>query len=214
MEAVLNKYHNGKIYTIRSHQTDKYYIGSSCQPLHKRLYKHRYNYKQFLDGMYPKMSSYDIIKYDDHYIELLEEFKCENNDQLRKREGELIREKKDNCVNIRIEHRTQKEWRNDNDAKIKINQKLYRNEHKTNQRQWKEDNKEHVKQYNNNYYDKNKLAVCTKRKENRLKNNEALLLKRTITGICECGLKIKIYDKVRHSKSKMHLDAIKNIQKQ
>lgn len=42
-----NKYLNGKIYTIRSHQTDKFYIGSTCSPLHKRLFKHRSNKRDF-----------------------------------------------------------------------------------------------------------------------------------------------------------------------
>jgi hypothetical protein len=32
-----NKYQHGKIYTIRSFQTDKFYIGSTTQPLSKRL---------------------------------------------------------------------------------------------------------------------------------------------------------------------------------
>ena len=38
------RYLNGKIYTIRSFQTDKFYIGSTIQPLHKRLHEHRRKY--------------------------------------------------------------------------------------------------------------------------------------------------------------------------
>ena len=40
-----NKYQNGKIYTIRHPETDKFYIGSSTQSLSKRLAKHKGNYK-------------------------------------------------------------------------------------------------------------------------------------------------------------------------
>jgi hypothetical protein len=215
MEVINNKYHNGKIYTIRSHQTDKYYIGSTCQALHKRLYKHRLNYKNYLNGTYPNMSSYNIIIHNDNYIELLEEVICENNEQLTKREGELIREHKDNCVNIKIEGRTIKEWINDNKETITLNQKIYRDEHKGVQRQWKVDNCLHVTNYNNDYYNKNKIAVCAKRKENYIKNKdkrtEAMLVKRAIISICECGLEIKLYDKLRHTKSKKHLESMNNL---
>ena len=38
-------YKNGKIYTIRSFQTDKYYIGSTCTMLSKRFSNHKSNYK-------------------------------------------------------------------------------------------------------------------------------------------------------------------------
>ena len=36
-----NKYQNGKIYKIWSMETDEIYVGSTCQPLHKRMYDHR-----------------------------------------------------------------------------------------------------------------------------------------------------------------------------
>ena len=37
-----NKYHNGKIYTIRCRDDDTLiYVGSSCLPLHKRFYEHK-----------------------------------------------------------------------------------------------------------------------------------------------------------------------------
>ena len=115
----INKYHSGKIYVIRSYQTNNYYIGSTTQPLHKRLYEHRALYR----NDYRSTKSYEIIQYDDNYIELLEEYRCETKQQLNKREGELIREHHDNCVNKNIPGRTPKEWITDNIEKIKIIQK-------------------------------------------------------------------------------------------
>ena len=70
MEAINNKYHNGKIYTIRSPHTDKYYIGSTTQPLHKRLYGHRRGYEFYIKKKKRYMTSFEVIKYDDNYIEL------------------------------------------------------------------------------------------------------------------------------------------------
>ena len=85
-------YKNGKIYALRSHQTDKYYIGSTTQPLYKRLYGHKHS---------NRTSSKELVdNYNDVYIELIEAFPCENKEQLTKRENELIREFKDKLVNV------------------------------------------------------------------------------------------------------------------
>ena len=43
-------YQNGKIYTIRSHQTDEIYIGSTANCLSKRLNDHKADYKRWKDG--------------------------------------------------------------------------------------------------------------------------------------------------------------------
>ncbi len=108
-----NKYHNGKIYTIRSHQTDKYYIGSTCDALHKRFYQHKQDLKRSNNGTHHLVSSYEILKFNDCYIELLENFKCESKNELTKREGELIRLNRANAVNIRIDGQTKLEyWHN------------------------------------------------------------------------------------------------------
>ena len=126
----INRYHSGKIYAIRSHQTDKFYIGSTCLPLYKRLYRHRIDKKNFENGKFNKITSFDILEYDDHYIELLEEFRCENKMQLEKREGELIRLHKNNLVNIVIVGRTKQEYYEDNKEAIIEKNKQYRQDNK------------------------------------------------------------------------------------
>ena len=133
-----NKYHKSKIYTIRSFQTEQYYIGSTCDALHKRLYSHRQHYKQYLNDNHNFVSSFDIIKYEDHYIELLEDYNCESRNELTKREGELIRKYKDEIVNYRIAGRTLNEYFEDNKDKIK---KYY------------EDNKDKIKEHKTKLYD-------------------------------------------------------------
>ena len=99
----MNKYNNGKIYTIRSTTTDKYYIGSTVQPLYKRFHDHKDKYNKYLKtkkGGYNR--SYEIFKLGDAYIELLENSPCKNKDELTRREGELIRQYKNNLVNHNI----------------------------------------------------------------------------------------------------------------
>jgi len=113
-----NKYHNGKIYTIRSPHTDKYYIGSTCNTLSKRFSQHNCQFS----------SSKIIIDYGDAYIELLENFKCENKNELNKREGELIRLHKENIVNYLIAGRSQKDYNNDNKETINNYRRNYGNQ--------------------------------------------------------------------------------------
>ena len=117
-------YQNGKIYCLRSHQTDKIYIGSTTLKLCTRMAKHRCNYRKSIDGT----SSKDMLCYDDCYIELLELYPCNSKIELRKKEGEYIR--KMDCINKNIPCRTKKEWYNDNKERLLLKRAKYYNENK------------------------------------------------------------------------------------
>ena len=116
----MQRYQNGKIYAIRSNQTDKVYIefGSTCMPLSKRLYGHRKDKKNFDNGKFRFVSSFDMLEFPDAYIELLEEFPCDNKMQLERREGQIMRAT-ENTVNMRIAGRTIAEYRRDNVEQIR-----------------------------------------------------------------------------------------------
>jgi hypothetical protein len=129
-------YKNSKIYTIRSPQTDKYYIGATTQPLSKRFSRHK-TYK--FDGN--KCASTQIIDLGDAYIELLEMFPCETKEQLSAREFQLIREHKANLVNI-VGMMTAEEKREKKNAFSREYRK--RPEVKEQSAEWK---KEYMKQY-------------------------------------------------------------------
>ena len=79
----MNKYNKSKIYTIRSPNTEKFYIGSTTQQLCQRFSKHKSNYRDYLEDKYGFISSFDIIKLNDSYIELLENFSCNNKEEVR-----------------------------------------------------------------------------------------------------------------------------------
>ena len=89
-------YELGKIYTIRSSETVGVYVGSTCQPLSVRFGRHKSNYKNNIGYT----SSKHIFDYgiENAYIELLENYPCNNKEELFKREGEHIR-MMENCVN-------------------------------------------------------------------------------------------------------------------
>jgi hypothetical protein len=118
----------GYIYAIHSHQTTEIYIGSTTQILCNRMAGHRRHYKSYLDGKFAYVTSFEIVKFPDAYIELIEEVEFENKQALYAREGFHIREMK--CVNKCIMGRTDKEYREDNKEEIAEYQKEYRDENK------------------------------------------------------------------------------------
>ena len=116
----MNKYNNGKIYTLRS-ETDNnlIYVGSTVQPLYKRWNAHKSiicneNNKLYNLLFYTKVREIGLQHF---YIELYEDYSCQNKEQLNKREGEIIREIA--TLNKRIEGRTPKEWIVTNKNKLK-----------------------------------------------------------------------------------------------
>ena len=110
-------YKNGKIYKIVDNTSDKIYIGSTCKLLCQRLAQHRSSYKQYLNGNYHFVTSFEIIKNADYAIILLEHCEnIENKEQLRARERYYI--ENNNCVNRKVDGRTKKEWREDNKEAI------------------------------------------------------------------------------------------------
>ena len=114
-----NKYNSSRIYKIQSSLTDKIYIGSTCQALSQRMAGHMSDYNKYLnDNTKSNISSFEIIKLNDAYISLIEECNFNNRQQLEKREGEIIKEHINICVNKLIAGRTRNEWRDDNKQEL------------------------------------------------------------------------------------------------
>jgi gas vesicle protein len=162
-------YQNGKIYSLRSHQTDDVYIGSTTLSLALRKAGHVGDFKRWLNGCKNYVTSFEIIKYDDYYIELIEYFPCNSKEELHKREGEIIRET-ENCVNKVIAGRSQKEYCEDNKEKMKEYWKQYREDNKEKIKQYREDNKEKKKQY----LEDNKEKIKEQTKQYREDNKEKI----------------------------------------
>jgi len=120
-----NKYNNSKIYKIWSPQTEFIYIGSTTQKyLSQRLSNHISDFNRYKKGKTSYTSSFKLLEYEDATIELIEKISCNDKEELRRREGELIRQYKDICVNIRIEGRTQQEYYDNNKEKITEKKKI------------------------------------------------------------------------------------------
>ena len=106
---------HGKIYKISNIKTDSVYIGSTSQTLEERFKKHcGYYYKWAkLKGKkkrnYKGMTSYKVFKDGFASITLVEDYPCDSIRDLRRREGEIIREHP-TAVNLCIAGRTGKQW--------------------------------------------------------------------------------------------------------
>ena len=147
----------GKIYRIRSPHTEKIYIGSTVKHyLCSRLAEHNADYKLFVLNKKNYTTSFDIIKLGDAYIELIELYPFDTKDKLNKREGELIREHKINCVNMLIPGRTRKEYYHENAD--------YRNLVQASNKRYRLKNKDKIKQY----YIDNKIILKNKRENKKI----------------------------------------------
>ncbi len=93
-------YQNGKIYKIVSNQTENIYIGSTTkQYLSQRIGQHLADYKRYLQKKFRYISSFEIVKYDDAKIILIQNFACASKDELRAKEQEIISQYGNLCVN-------------------------------------------------------------------------------------------------------------------
>ena len=143
-------YQKGKIYTIRNYtDNDMIYVGSTTETLSQRLAKHRSACK--LGGKYSLY--YHIVDNDwtNWYIELYENYPCNDKSELHKREGEIIR--LIGNINKNIAGRTKKEYHKENADSIKEQRIKYRTENIINI-------KKNGKIYYENKKEKYKEKVC------------------------------------------------------
>lgn len=123
------------------------------------------------------MSSFEILKYDSAYIELIENYPCENKDQLNRREGQFIRET-EKCVNKAVAGRTYAEYYADNkDMKLKI------------VKTYNEANKDAIAKRKKDYYEANKDVILAKAKLYREANKHTIAEKQRIYYIKRTTLK-------------------------
>jgi len=150
-------YQNGKIYKIVSNQTDNIYIGSTIQPLSVRMGGHRSDFKRNL-----KITSTEIMKYEDNQIILIKLFPCNCRGELEAEERKYIESL--SCVNKYIPSRTKKEYQQTNKYKDYKKQYQQTTQYKESKKEYYETNKEQIKEY----YEKNKDQII----ERQSKYNE------------------------------------------
>ena len=178
-------YANGKIYKLVSNLTNNIYIGSTCRPLHQRHFEHKQQYKQFQDNKGHYITSFELIKLGATDIVLIENFPCNDKNELHARERFHIEQNKFICVNKHIPIRTKNEWleyhleyRIENTVKLRQQQAEYY-----------VNNKETIQQYYAEYYVNNKEAIQQTKKN-------------LVT--CDCGRQLRHADMAAHKRTQIH----------
>ena len=192
-------YQNGKIYKIWSLETDKIYIGSTCDTLTNRMCRHRSNYKRWEEGrgvnnITNSVVLFDLVGLENCKIELIHNFPCESKSELEAEEGLVMRANKDLIVNRQIPNRSKVEYYveycDKHKEQIKIKGKAYRDSHK-----------EQIKEYIKEYQKEHKEQIKIKRKEYYDTQKQKMT--------CECGSIHTLKSRLRHIKTKKHQDFIK-----
>ena len=157
-------YSNSRIYKLQCND-GYYYIGSTVNELRKRLWGHKTDSKKRNNRLYQHINQ---IGWDNVKIILIEEFSCENKEQLHKKEDEYIQTNKDDefCLNMVRAFQTKeelKEWhkkyQQDNKEEIKEYQKQNYQKKLKEIKQYYEINKEKIKEQHRERYLKKKLSA-------------------------------------------------------
>ena len=168
-------YQKGKIYKLWSPSKNLVYYGSTTETISRRLSKHltdlnRYNNKTSTRYV----NSFKILECEDYKIELVEEYACNNRQQLCKKEGEYI--KANECVNMQIAGRTKKEWEKENPNKVKEAKQKYCEENldkvKEAKQKYRENNADKIKETNKKYNNANADKINERRRQRYLRNKE------------------------------------------
>ena len=179
-------YQQGKIYKIVCNTTNLVYIGSTCEKrLSTRLSHHVAHYKMFLSGKTNYTSSYETIKNGNYEIILIENYPCNNSDEIRMRERFHI--ENNVCVNLKNPIRTKEDdkvwyikYYHDNKHKenFRVKQYYYNNKEKEKLRHYKYhlENKEKEHLSHQRYREDHKLQSKLQNKKYREENKEKIKL--------------------------------------
>ena len=191
MADIDERYKRGKIYTIRCRYDDTLiYVGSTIDKLAKRFAGHRTN---------EKCSLYKCVEGDwiNWYIELYEDYPCDNKEQLERREGEVIREIA--TINKIIARRTPKEYRQDNIVSF--------NEYN---KQYKKDNRDKILEQQRQHYNDYRDEMIERQRQYYKDNRDKILEKIKEKCKCDvCGAEVVKHGIKRHQKTAKCINAKK-----
>ena len=220
-----NKYKRGKIYKLQSNQTDVIYYGSTIEDiLTNRLSGHRSQYKRWLENKTNYVTSFEIVKYDDCKIILVENYPCNTKSELLARENYYIQNNE--CINKQIAYTgmSKEEYKKyhyeKNSEIVKLRTKKYYTQHKDEIKDYKAkyqiEHAQELKEKRHKYYtehqdefkekckiycETHKEELKQKQKQHRETNSEIIT--------CECGSQTRKYKLGDHLKTKKHQTFLK-----
>ena len=176
-------YQEGKNYKIYNTINDDIYVGSTSQMLCKRMRDHRKCINVLAKQHYPLYQAFKAYGVENFFIELLEKCPCHDIEELRKKEGEYIRELRPSMNKV-IAGRKKKEY----------------------QAEYRENNKDYIRQLKHQYRENNqdKILQYIENNKERITQHKAEKIK------CECGCVITRGCLWRHRQSKKHIELMKD----
>ena len=222
-----NNYSRGKIYKIVCRKTGLQYFGSTTEPtLARRLVCHVGNFKSWKKGIFNFITSFEVLKENDYYIELVELVPCSSKDELLVRERFHIQNNE--CVNKYIPLRTKNEYYEDNKEHLKEIGKKWKEEHKEEiveyrKKRYVENKKEIIEkqqiyynkhkeeklEYANKYRIEHKEQIAEIKKEWYEANKEQITEKMKVKIDCPCGGKYTFGNTTNHKKTILHKNYLK-----
>jgi hypothetical protein len=175
----------GRVYKITSPQTEKVYVGSTKKTIEARFGDHKSDYKTRGDKI--NIGSFDILKFDDAKVELLEEREFNNTKELYLLERFYMEQFENTTNKLRPIV--------SNDDVVEY-QKKYHEANKERIKKLNIENKDKIKISRRKYYDAN---------INKIKEYQKEVL------VCKCGCNITRKAMKNHERTKRHIKQINNI---
>jgi len=202
-------YQLGKIYKIVNDVNDNFYIGNTAEKnLSNRMATHRRNNDCMSKSLGVDLKECNII--------LIENYPCNDKQELRRREREYFDKYKKECKEvflnknrpIRLEGEEKIIIRNQKKEYYEKNKKII-NEKK---KEIYEKNKKTILKKRKEYVNKNKQIISNKQKEYYEKNKDKISEKQKEKITCDCGCLIRKDGLKEHKKTKKHIKLMNLLQ--
>ena len=203
-------YSKGQIYKIYCNITGETYYGSTVNTLAKRMGKHRTEAKE---NSKKNVASRSIINRGDYDCSLIENYECNNKQELHARERYWI--ENNECVNKYVPGRTKKEYYENNKEYIAENKKEHYENNKDRileeKKLYRQENKDKICERDREFYQNNKDKLVKKSKAYYENNKEKISEKNKEKLVCGCGCELRRDCLTRHHKSKFHQEFIQSL---
>ena len=227
-----NRYNNSKIYKLVDLVNGYFYIGSTCNPLSKRLSWHKQNAKKDRYNNRKVYKYFNSIGWEKVKIVLITENYLDNKEQLLREEDNIIQmyihdekclncnrafttteEKKEQTKQYHFEHKEEikqkrkqyyLEHKDDILQKDKQYVLLHKNEISQRQKNYRDNHKEEIKEQKKQYYNEHNNDILKNKQQYYLEHKVDILQKHKEKIICSCGSTITKAEKARHERTKKH----------
>ena len=166
----------GVVYKLVSTHEAMPYVGKTIQTPKDRFYSHKSDYKRWIAGTQHYKSSYELMKYDDCIMIVLE---IDVPDELLSIRENYWWELNSPCVNKCVPNRTPKEYN----------------------KQYHQDNRDRQLERRKQYHQDNRDRELERYKQYRQNNREKIAEKIA----CQCGCMVRRSDIARHKRTSKHI---------